>query len=102
MLTRRQQNKSGRVNFVVEARAGLIPESDDLADEKQARMNYAAHVIREAKACLGSVGRVSDDHAIINILADLRHYCGHKDLGFDKLARAACTLYMEQRADGVG
>ncbi len=95
MLTRRQQTKSGRVNLMVEARAGLIPASDDIAGEKHARMNHTARVIRAAKAYLGSVARVPDDHAILNILADLRHYCDHKDLAFDELARAAYTLYLE-------
>jgi hypothetical protein len=96
MPNRRQQNKRRRLNLVLQARAGLIPASDDIADEKRARMNHTARVIRTVKSYSGTVSRVSDDQAITNILADLRHYCDCTGLEFKKLDRVACAQYLEE------
>jgi hypothetical protein len=97
MPNRRQKNKSRRVNPVAEARAGLIPASDDVADEIRARTNLTLRIIRTVKPYLGSARRVSDDLAITNILSDLRHYCDSRGLAFEKLDRAANQLYSEEK-----
>ena len=83
---------------MVEARAGLIPASDDMADEIRARTNRTAGIIRTAKTYLGSGARVSDDLAITNILSNLRHYCDCKGLAFKTLDSAARALYLEEKA----
>jgi hypothetical protein len=90
-------NKPRRANPVVKARAGLIPASDDAADEIRARTNLTVRIIRTVKPYLGSVRRVSDDLAITNILSDLRHYCDCRGLAFEKLDRAAYQLYSEEK-----
>jgi hypothetical protein len=90
-------NKRRRANPVVEARAGLIPASDDAADEIRARTNLTVRIIRTVKPYLGSRRRVSDDLAITNILSDLRHYCDFRGLAFEKLDRAAYQLYSEEK-----
>jgi hypothetical protein len=95
MPNRGQQNKSRRVNLVLEARAGLIPASDDMANEIHVRTSQTADIVHTAKNYLGSVACVSDDLAITNILADLRHYCDTKRLAFKKLDKAARALYLE-------
>lgn len=95
---KRRKNKPPRVNLVVKARAGLIPASDDMADEIRARTNLTARIIRTVKPSLGSATCVSDDLAITNILSDLRHYCDCRGLAFKKLNKAACALYSEEKA----
>src|SRR5271170_3574284 len=87
-----------RIELVREARAGLIPASDAIDAEKRARLVRASRVIRTVKPFLGSVTRVSDDHAITNILAYLRHYCDHNGLAFSKLGVEARRLYLEEKA----
>lgn len=98
MPNKRLKNKPCRANPIVEARAGLIPASDDIADEIRARTELTARIIRTVKPYLGSAGRVSDDLAITNILSDLRHYCDCRRLAFKKLDRAAYELYLEEKA----
>lgn len=88
-----------RADLVRKARAGLIPASDDIADEKRARMNSIGRIIRAAKTQLGTVTRVSDEHAITSVLADLQHFCGWKGLSFRKIHEASCALYFEDEAD---
>lgn len=102
MIKRRVISNRRRVYLARESRSGVIFASEDIAEEKRARLSNIAHVIRTAKTYLGSVARVPDDHAITNILADLRHYCDSKGLVFGKLTSAAHALYLEQKADGVG
>jgi hypothetical protein len=99
MHKRKSINKARRIDFVREARAGLIPASDDIADERRLRTNQTARIIRIVKTHSGSVARVSDDLAITNILSDLRHYCDCRGLGFKKLDKAACALYLEEKAE---
>ena len=101
MPNRKRTGNTGRKDVVRAARAGLIPASDDKLDEKRAQMNCAADIIRAVKPWLGSPTRVSDEQAITNILADLRHYCDSKGLAFSKFQAAACALYLEDRADEV-
>ena len=101
MPNRRQRNKPRRVNLMIEARAGLISASDDMADEGRVRTNLTARIIRTVKPYLGSVTRVSDDLAITNILSELRHYCDCRGLAFKKLDRAACALYLEEKMEAL-
>jgi hypothetical protein len=100
MPNRRHKSGRARANCVIEARAGLIPASDHIADERRVRTACIARIIRSVKSSLGSVARVSDDLAITDILADLRHYCDHRGLAFDRLDGAAHTQYLED-ADGA-
>ncbi len=96
---KRVMSRARRIGLVREARAGLIPISDATVAEKQARLDRASRIIRTLKPFLGSVARVSDDHAITNVLAYLRHYCDHKGLAFSKLGTEARRLYLEEKAD---
>jgi hypothetical protein len=93
---RRRQNKAQSIDLVIEARAGLIPASDDVADERRARMNRTARVVRTIKAYAGLATCGSEHQAITDILADLRHYCDCEGLAFYKLYNAACALYLEE------
>jgi hypothetical protein len=101
MPKRKQMSDARSIDLVREARAGLIPASDHIADEKCARMNCTARIIRTAKTYLGTVTRVSEEQAITSILADLRHYCDCKGLAFRKFHAAAYALYLEDKADEV-
>jgi hypothetical protein len=92
----RQPNTPCRLYSEFQARAGLIPASDDIADERRARMNQTARIIRTVKASSGTVSRVSDDRAITDILTDLRHYCDSMELEFGKLDGAAYAQYLEE------
>jgi hypothetical protein len=95
---RRQQNKERRFNLMDEGSGGLISASDNIMNERRVRTNLTARMIRTVKPFLGSLTRVSDDLAIANILADLRHYCECKRLAFAKLQKAAYALYLEEKA----
>jgi hypothetical protein len=99
MPKRRKISKASRIDLVREARAGLIPKSDDIADEIRTRTGRTARIIRMAKAYSGSLKRVSDEQAITSILADLRHYCDCEGLAFSKFHAAAHALYLEDKAD---
>ena len=85
--------------LVRKARAGLIPASDDMMNEIRARTNNTARIVRMVKSHLGSIERVSEEHAITDILADLRHYCDYKGLRFKELDTAADALYLENKTD---
>lgn len=95
MTNRKRVTNADCEEFVREARAGLIPASADLADEVRVRTNRTARMIRIVKTHLGSARRVSDDLAIIDVLADLRHYCDRNGLVFERLAKAAFERYLE-------
>lgn len=97
MPNRKRMSTSRRVNLLLDARAGLIPASDDIAEERRLRANRIECIVRTVKAHLGSVARVSDGLAITNILADLRHYCDGRGLALKKLAKAAYALYLDDR-----
>ncbi len=101
MLKGKRISAADRADLVHEARAGLIPASDCKSDEEQARVDCAASVIRVVKPRLGSVSRVSDEQAITNILADLRHYCDSKGLPFRKFKATSNALYLEDKRDEV-
>lgn len=77
---------------VIDARAGLIPASDDIEDELHSRTVRIGRTVRTyAKGTNG--GR--DDLAIANILEDIRHYCDSKTLSFNELDAAAHNNYLE-------
>jgi hypothetical protein len=97
MTKRKPIGKARGIDLVREARAGLIPTSDDIAAEKRARIDCAARIIRLTKPYLGSISRVSDEEAITNILADLRHYCDCKGLTIRKIRVAANALYLQDK-----
>jgi hypothetical protein len=96
MLNTTQQNKLRRPDRVIEARAGLIPESDHLEDERRARTSAKARVFRSVRVYAGSVTYGSEGQAIIDILTNLRHYCDCKGLAFQKLDTAAHEVYLEE------
>lgn len=76
---------------VLKARAGLIPASDDIENELDAR---TARVGRTLRAYAKETGG-RDDLAITDILHDLRHYCDTKALTFAELDAAAHEYYLE-------
>jgi hypothetical protein len=98
MPNRRQQYKVRHAYLMVDARAGLISASDDILNERRVRTIRTARIIRTVKPYLGSVKRVSDELAIANILADLRHYCDCAGLAFGRLQKAAQALYLDGKA----
>jgi hypothetical protein len=98
MPKRKQMSNTRRSDLVRRARAGVISESDNIANEIRVRTNHTARIIRAAKTHLGSVTRVSDEQAITDILADLHHYCDVKGLAFRKFHAVAYALYMEDKA----
>ena len=93
MPNKGQLNNARRAGLIVEARAGLIPASDDVEDELNSRTACIARTVR-AYAKLTD-GR--DDLAITDILQDLRHYCDSRALAFDELDAAACEYYLAAR-----
>jgi len=76
---------------VVKARAGLIPASEDIEDELNARTALIGRTVRAYAKLNG--GR--DDLAIADILDDLRHYCDSNALSFGELDAGACESYLE-------
>jgi hypothetical protein len=62
MPTNTLRKKRHRIDAVREARAGLIPASDDIADEKRERTNGTVRLIRAAKTPVGTCFRRSSDH----------------------------------------
>jgi hypothetical protein len=99
MSTRKHPNQPRLTSHKIKVPARVISASEDVADERRARTNSVARIIRTVKPLLGSVTRVSDDLAIVNILSDLRHYCDFRDLAFKKLNKAAGALYLEEKAN---
>lgn len=99
MPNKKQPNVARRAELVREARAGLIPASDDLADEQHARMDRTSRIgcaVREYAQLL-TFG--SEDLAITDILTGLRHYCDSKGLTFSELDTAADEYYLEEAAE---
>ena len=99
MLNSKRRSDTRHIEMVRQARAGLIPKSDDTADEIRARTECTANIIRVAKTYLGSVRCVSEEHAITSLLADLHHYCECKGLALRKLQTAAYAQYLKDKAD---
>lgn len=83
-------NKSHRHSkLVATARAGIIPASDDIEDEAEARSNNTAHLIRTMRRIAPYTFRASEGLVLTEILADLRYYCATKGLPFEELDAAA-------------
>lgn len=96
MPNKKQLNSAHRAALVLEARAGLIPASDDMADELRAA---TARIGRTVTAYAKSMKAGSDDLAIIDILVDLWHYCDSRGLAFREIDAAASEHYREAIAD---
>jgi hypothetical protein len=96
--SRKRTIKTRRINLESERGRGLIPASDNIENERHARTKLTLRIIATVKPYLGSAKRVSDDLAIANILANLRHYCDLKGMAFGKIQKAARQFYFEERA----
>ena len=88
MRKEKMVSNTRRVAFVHDARAGLSPESENIENEVRTRTVQTARIIRIAKSSLGSVTNISDEQAITNILADLRHYCECQGLGVSQIRQS--------------
>lgn len=85
---------------VAEARAGLIPSSDDIIDEIRARLNrtaLTAKTVRQYRLITHS-----EPAAIAEVLADIRHYCVGQGLSFQKLLAFATRVYREEKSAEEG
>jgi hypothetical protein len=87
-------SKRMRRESIREARAGLIPQSDDIIDEIQARLDRTSTITRVVSRY--RVASESEEAAITNILVDLRHHCSAKGLSFGNLQTCATRLYGEE------
>lgn len=75
--------------LVATARAGIIPASDDIEDEAEARLNHAAHLIRTMRRIAPYTSHANEQLVLTEILADLRYHCATKGLPFEELDAAA-------------
>lgn len=82
---------------VREARAGLISEADYLELEKLARIARTKRVARTVKAYAKLKICRSDNAAIANILADLRHHCEAQSLEFSEIDKEGRLLYEDEK-----
>jgi len=94
-MSRKQRiSKRLQTGSVREARAGLIPQSDGILDEIEARLDRTSCIAKV-------VGRYwaasdSEQEAITSILVDLRHHCTAKRLSFSLLQAAAARQFCEE------
>lgn len=102
MLDRTLLKRRSLTKLVIEARAGLIPESDDIEDERRAEERAKARVFRLVKMYAEEVAYGSENQAIVDILSYLRHYCDCKGLAFHTLDTAAYALYSEEATSAKG
>jgi hypothetical protein len=91
-MLRKRSNKAPHSALVIEARAGLIPESDWTAAEVCARKDRTARTGRVIKSH-AKLKRSSQAAAVSEMLTDLRHYCDSKKLPFEKLDSEASENY---------
>ncbi|HXM99334.1 MAG TPA: hypothetical protein VN982_12745 [Candidatus Dormibacteraeota bacterium] len=96
MLGKKRSDNACREALVLEARAGLIPESDFIVEEVRVREARTSRIGRVIKAHARVLAQGSEALAIADILADLRHYCDGKGLSFDELDATACENYQEE------
>jgi hypothetical protein len=96
MPSKKLSNDTRSVALILEARAGLIPESDWVSEEIRARMDRTARIGRVVNSRARLLTRGSDGLAISEILADLRHYCDSKGLAFEELDAAASENYQDE------
>jgi len=92
----RQSKLQRRSDSVMAARAGIIFESDDINDEKRSRIDAKARVFQAVEDYAESVTYGSERQAIIDILAEIRHYCDWRGFEFTKLDNAAREFYLEE------
>jgi hypothetical protein len=95
-MLRKRSNKAFHSALVIEARAGLIPESDWIVEEVRARIRRTARIGRVIESRARSLSRGSRAVAISEVLADLRHYCDCKGLTFEELDTAASENYEDE------
>jgi len=95
-MFRKRSNKPFHSALVIEARAGLIPESDWIAEEVRARTVRTARIGRVIKSHARLLTKGSHAVAISEILADLRHHCDGKGLTFEELDAAASENYQDE------
>lgn len=93
----KQSKESRRAALIVDARAGLIPASDDLWDEVRARISRTESIALTVEAYARTHKR-SDSLAVLDILSDLQHYCEKKSIRFDELDVVAREQYQEESA----
>jgi hypothetical protein len=98
---RTQLKRPTRDLAVIKARAGIIFESDDIADERLAEMRAKRRVFRYIRAYAKFSTYGSEAQAVIDILAYARQYCDHKGLAFHKLEAAAREAYLEEPVETV-
>ena len=96
MPSKKLSNNTRRAALTLEARAGLLPESDWVAKEVRARMDRTARIGRVVNSHARLLTRGSDGLAISEMLAGLRHYCDSKGLAFEELDAAACENYQDE------
>lgn len=80
MLFQKRTKRVRLSNVAISARAGLIPACDDLADEAEARLNHAVHLVRTMRRVAPYTSRANQGYVLTEILADLKHYCATKGL----------------------
>lgn len=98
MSKRKRREDRYLTPLVIEARAGLIPASDDIENERRARVKRTARLVQTVRGYAMLAGCGSENLAITDIISDLRHYCEEKGLSFHKLNKAAYTQYLEEVA----
>lgn len=96
MPSKKPSNDARRAALILEARAGLIPESDWVAEEVRSRMERTARTACFVRSHARLLTRGSDVVAIKEILADLRHYCDRKGVAFEDLEAEACEDYQDE------
>lgn len=93
-MPNKEQLKHARAEALVrKARAGVIPASDHIEVEINARVARIARIVSVYAGLSGNCGR--DDLGVNDILQDLRHYCDSKGLALDERDRTACSCYLE-------
>lgn len=90
--------KSRRIasDSVKEARAGLIPASDDVADERRIQQNIAEALLKAVRTKANFGTSVADEVVIIEALARLGDYCDRRKLSFDDLSVLGYEQYLEE------
>ncbi len=96
MSSKKLSNDVRRAALILEARAGLIPESDWIAEEVRLRVERTARTGRFVRSHARQLTRGSDSLAIKEILAALRHYCDRNGLAFEALDAEACEDYQDE------
>jgi hypothetical protein len=96
MRSKKPSRRAVQSALVIEAHAGLIPESDWIAEEVRARMDRTGRTSRIIKSHARLLTGDSDALAISEILTDMQHYCDSKGLAFEKLVATATEDYEDE------